>query len=62
MHCIDSKGHKSAEKQLELFNPSSRISHLSGSHPSLTHAIDHNPIVKELIRLAKKFNYHFTHH
>ena len=23
---------------------------------------NYNPIVKELIRLVKKFNYHFTHH
>ena len=40
----------------------SRISHLSGSHVSLTHAIDYNAIAKEIIRLAKKFKYRFTHH
>ena len=32
------------------FNPLSRISHLSGSHASLTHAIAYNPIAKELIK------------
>ena len=42
-----------------LFNPLGRISHSSGSHTSYTRAIDYNSIVKEL---AKKFNYHFTHH
>ena len=42
-----------------VLNPLSRISHLSGSHASLTHAIAYNPIAK---RLAKKFKYHFTHH
>ena len=47
---------------LNPFNPLSRISHLSGSHASLMHAIAYNPIAKELIRLAKKFKYHFTHH
>ena len=26
------------------------------------HVIDYNPIVKELIKLAKKLNYHFTHY
>ena len=46
----------------QAVNPLSRISHLSGSHASLTHAIAYNPIAKELIRLAKKFKYHFTHH
>ena len=44
------------------FNPLSRISHLSGSHASQTHTIDYNAIAKEIIRLAKKFNYCFTHH
>ena len=34
------------------FNPLSRISHLSGSHASQTHAIDYNAIAKEIIRLA----------
>ena len=43
-------------------NPLSRISHFSGSHASLMHAIAYNPIAKELIRLATKFKYHFTNH
>ena len=25
-------------------------------------AIDYNPIVKEIIKLPKNLNYHFTHH
>ena len=46
----------------KLLSLLSRTSHLSGSHASYTHAIDYNPIVKELIWLAKKFNYRFTQH
>ena len=42
-------------------NPLSRISHSSGSHASLMHTIDYNAIAKEIIWLAKKFNYRFTH-
>ena len=37
-------------------NPLSHISHLSGSHASLAHAIDYNAM-KKVIWLAKKFIY-----